>query len=131
MIARLETQRSWVRNHFTTNASELYETFGGKMDLIENILKSKWVDKSETYKLQCLGVALGDSLIQDLGFRWIEIEDEFGVDPALKLSNTSLILFPLTMISKRIENNQEIDIYALYNGIKDHVLKVKDKVDKK
>jgi hypothetical protein len=126
MIKRLEAQRNWVRNHYVSDSNKNYNTFEGKLGLIDVILKSNWINRDETNKLQCLGVSLGDAIVQDLGFRWIEIEDLYGIDPALKFRDTSLILYPLTMISKRIENNEVVDIHELYDKIKDKVVELID-----
>jgi hypothetical protein len=52
-----------------------------------------------------------------MGFHWIIVQDQNGRDPAIRYKQTSLILFPLTMISKRIERGEIVDIFALYNGI--------------
>jgi hypothetical protein len=131
MIERLEKQRSWVRDHFINDASQEYEKFEEKIKLLDVILTSNWINNDETYKLQCLGITFGDALVQYLQFKWIEVEDDFGIDPAIKYGTTSLILFPLTMISKRIENNEEVNIYDLYHKVKMKVLELRDTVDKK
>ena len=91
------------------------------------IIKSDWIQKNETYKLQCLGISLGDIIVQDLKFRWIEVEDNYGIDPAIKLENTSIILFPLTMISKRIEKGEKVNIFDFYSLIKSNVDDLKNK----
>ncbi len=131
MTQRLSAQRNWVQNLYDTDSLKNYDTVDGKLQLLKTIIESDWIQKNETNKLQCLGVTLGDAIIQDLGFNWIEIEDEFGVDPAIKLGDTSLILFPLTMISKRIEKDEAVNIHELFDKIKIKVLEIKDKVDKK
>ncbi len=131
MIKRLEAQRDWVRNHYDPDSIKNYNTKEGKLKLLDTIIKSNWIKKDETVKLQCLGVTLGDTFVQDLGFTWIEIEDQYGIDPAVKYKDTSLILFPLTMISKRIEKDENVDIYDLYRQIELKVLELKDKIYKK
>jgi hypothetical protein len=131
LIFRLESQRTWVRDHYENNAVEIYNTLDGKLELLDFIIKSNWIAKTEKYKLQCLGVTLGDALVQELEFKWIEIEDEYGNDPAIKYKDTSLILFPLTMISKRIENDEYVDVFKLFEQLKSKVIELKDRVDKK
>jgi hypothetical protein len=128
---RLTAQRNWVQNHFDSDSTKNYETIDGKLQLLKTIIEANWIQKNETNKLQCLGVTLGDAITQDLGFNWVEVEDEYGIDPAIKLADTSLLLFPLTMISKRIENDEAVNIHELYDRIKNKVLEIKDKVDKK
>jgi hypothetical protein len=68
-------------------------------------------------KLQSLGIALGDALAQKLGLQWVAVQDEYGRDPALRLEGTSVLLFPLTMISKRIERGEDVDVYQLFEGV--------------
>jgi len=124
MIQNIEAKRSWVRNHYAPETISEYDTFDGKLRLLDVIIKSGWVEKTETLKLQCLGITLGDVFVQDIGFEWIEVDDEFGKDPALQMPNTSVILFPQTMISKRMEHGEQVAIYELYDYIKQGVLNI-------
>jgi hypothetical protein len=48
---------------------------------------------------------------------WVMVEDEHGRDPAVRLPSTSIIFFPLTMISKRIERGEKVDVFDLFNGV--------------
>lgn len=123
----IESKRDWVRNHYTPEAINEYNTISGKLKLLDIILKSNWIEKSETYKLQSLGITLGDIIVQDLNFVWIEVDDKYGNSPALQLSDTTLIIFPLTMISKRIESGEDVDIFDLYEGLKAKINEIKFK----
>lgn len=71
-----------------------------------------------------MGIVLGDVFVQDKGFHWIMVEDEYGRDPAIKFEDTSIIAFPLTMISKRIERGEEVDVFDLYNGVADTLIEL-------
>ena len=64
-----------------------------------------------------MGIVFGDVFVQDMGFSWVMVEDEHGRDPAIRYRETSIILFPLTMISKRIERGEQVDVFDLYNGV--------------
>lgn len=111
---RLEAQRKWVRDHYKTNPDTCYNSVAGKLALVNTILTSGWVEPQETVKLQSLGVAFGDALAQELALVWVTVQDEYGVDPALICEGTSIIVFPLTSISKRIERKERVDIYHLF-----------------
>jgi Domain of unknown function (DUF3806) len=76
-----------------------------------------WVAPTETYKLQRLGITLGDALVQELGMEWVMVEDDYGRDPAIRLPGTTVVLFPLTMISKRVERGETVDIMELFRGV--------------
>ena len=113
-IADLEAKRSWVRDHYAEDARHKYDSLDGKQCLLDAILRNKWIAAEEKLKLQCLGVTFGDALVQQLGLRWVAIEDEYGRDSALTLDGTSIRVFPLTSISKRIERGEEVGVYELF-----------------
>lgn len=115
-VARVEKQRGWVRDHYEPHTQQQYETLEGKLKLLETILKNRWVEPAETWKLQSLGATLGDALAQKMGLSWVAVEDEHGRDPALNDPGTTIIMFPLTMISKRVERGETVDIRALFAG---------------
>jgi hypothetical protein len=113
-IADLEAKRTWVREHYDEAARHRYDTLDGKLRLLDAILQNKWIAPDETLKLQCLGVTFGDALAQRLGLTWVAVEDDYGRDPALTLDGTSVRVFPLTSISKRIERGEEVEVYGLF-----------------
>jgi hypothetical protein len=76
---------------------------------------------SQTYELQSMGIVLGDAFVQELGMEWVIVQDTYGRDPAVRLPRTSIIIFPLTMISKRIEKGEQVDVFDLFNGVANEV----------
>jgi Domain of unknown function (DUF3806) len=113
-IADLAAKRAWVCGHYDEAARHKYDTLDGKLRLVDAILRNKWITPDETLKLQCLGVTFGDALAQKLGLTWIAVEDQYGRDPALTLDGTSVLVFPLTSISKRIECGEEVEVHKLF-----------------
>jgi hypothetical protein len=113
-IADLEAKRRWVRDHYEESARGEYHSIEGKLRLLDTILHNKWINPDETLKLQCLGVAFGDALAQHFGLTWVAVEDDYGRDPALILAGSSLRIFPLTSISKRIERGEAVEVYRLF-----------------
>lgn len=90
---------------------------GSQDDLatLQAIIDEKLFQPDQTYELQCLGIVLGNVLSQQPGLHWIMVEDEYGRDPAIQYEQTSLILFPLTMISKRIEDGVPANVQELFD----------------
>jgi hypothetical protein len=113
--ARLEKQRNFVRDYYGLSCQTRYDTLEGKLDLLESILGANSINPDETWKLQSLGVTFGDALAQKLTLHWILVEDEYGEDPALHDAGTTIILFPLTSISKRIEKGERVDVRQLFD----------------
>jgi Domain of unknown function (DUF3806) len=115
---RLADQRSEVEKYLANEDSERkYKTPGGKLGIIRALLQANTFKREQTYELQCLGIVLGDAFVQELGWEWIMVEDDDGRDPAVSVPGTSIIIYPLTMISKRIERGEEVDVFDLFNGI--------------
>ncbi len=124
-LERLDRQRDWVRGHFVKLPEENYAKRDEKLRLIHVILENGWVEKSETWKLQSLGVAFGDALAQELNLAWMIVDDEFGRDATLKDISSALNINPITMISKRVERGETIDIEAMFKGVCDQVREIR------
>ena len=116
LAADVEAKRRWVLGHYERDPEVSYSTLEAKLVLLDTILSNNWVDPSETVKLQALGVAFGDALAQELSLTWVAIDDDYGCDAALVLEGTSVKVFPLTSISKRVEAGEVIDIRKLFTA---------------
>ena len=86
----------------------------GKLRVVSAVLASGWVAPTETWKLQALGAAFGDALSQELLLDWVTVEDELGSSAALNWPGTSVLSFPLTTISKRVERSEQVDVATLF-----------------
>ena len=130
-MQRLNAQRTLIEKYLADEQSrQKYQTPAGKLGTLRALLKSKAFRRDQTYELQAMGVVLGDVFAQDMGFHWIIVEDEYGRDPALQYQDTSILLYPLTMISKRIERSEEVDVFDLYNGMAAEAQKAQKLIEK-
>jgi len=115
---RLRDQRAVVERFLGNEDSrQKYGTAAGKLGTIRAVLDAGIFGRDQTYELQCLGVVLGDAFVQELGMEWIMVDDAYGRDPAVRMPKTTIILFPLTMVSKRIEQGERVDVFDLFNGV--------------
>ena len=114
-VAHLQAKRKWVLGH-ADDVSRV-RTVEGKLWLVDTIIQQRWISADETVKLQALGVVLGDAVAQEMQLEWRMVEDEHGRDPALVVPNTTIRLFPMTMISKRIEGGEEVDVLDLFGRL--------------
>ena len=114
---RLDGQRTVVTRYLTEESKLKFETAPGKLGALRALLETEKFKPDQTYELQSMGIVFGDVFVQDMGFSWVMVEDEYGRDPAIRYKESSVILFPLTMISKRIERGEDVDMFDLYNGV--------------
>jgi len=100
--------------HYESGGERLYATLERKLSLLDTIIRENWIEPDETWKLQSLGISFGDALVQELKMEWVTVQDEYGRDPAIRDPGTTILLFPLTTISKRIERAEKVDVRQLF-----------------
>lgn len=83
------------------------------LPILQRLIDDKAFSKRQTYELQSLGVTFGDVLTSELPLRWVMVTDEYGTDPTLRLKDTSVQINALTMISKRIEKDEGVNLSEL------------------
>jgi hypothetical protein len=123
-LAAQAKQRAVVEKYLSTeDLRGKYLTPAGKLGTLRAILEARAFTSQQTYELQSMGVVLGDVFVQDMGFKWVIVQDSLGRDPALQFKDSKVLLFPLTMISKRIERGEEVDVFELYNDVASEAIK--------
>jgi Domain of unknown function (DUF3806) len=113
-VAGLDKQRALV----AAAAKQRYGVSGltrTKADLpvLQRLIDDHAFTKTQTYELQSLGVALGDVMASELPMRWMIVTDEFGTDRTLRYKDTTIQVGALTMISKRIERDEKVNVSRL------------------
>ena len=126
-ITRLEQQRAIV----AAAAKERYGTsMLGKsvadLSVLQRLIDDKVFSKTQTYELQSLGVAFGDVLASELPLRWVMVTDESGTDPTLRYKGTTVQINALTMISKRIEKDEKVNLSELLLTTREWLAGLKD-----
>lgn len=111
------------------DARAKYQTSAGKLGVIRAVLEGKVFRADQTFELQGLGVILGDALAKELGLKWKMAEDAQGTSPCLVLEGTSIVLYPQTMISKRIERGETVDVFELFNWTAAKVAELRTEAD--
>jgi hypothetical protein len=61
-----------------------------------------------------MGVIMGDLLAKDLGMHWVVYEDAHGRSRALRYRDSDEYLFPITMISRRQEADNNTPVAVIY-----------------
>ena len=116
-LARVVKQRAVVERYLGGDPGNLqkYQSVAGKLGLLRALLEKQVFQPTQTYELQCMGIVFGDALVQHCGVEWRAMEDEYGRDPCVQVPGTTIVLFPLTMISKRIERGETVDVFNLFD----------------
>jgi hypothetical protein len=83
------------------------------LPILQHLIDDSAFNKTQTYELQSLGVAFGDVLASELPLRWVMVTDEYGTDLTLRFKATTVQINALTMISKRIEKDEKVNLSEL------------------
>ena len=83
--------------------------------IIQRLISEDKLKSASKEELQSLGVVLGDIYVDQVkALEWKVYEDELGNSHAVCVKNTKHCLFPVTMISRRIEGGLKPDMDAVY-----------------
>jgi Domain of unknown function (DUF3806) len=83
------------------------------LPVLQRLIDDNTFNKTQTYELQSLGVAFGDVLASELPLRWEMATDEFGTGPTLRYKDKPVNINALTMISKRVERDEVVNLVQL------------------
>jgi hypothetical protein len=111
--ARLDQQRALVAAAVKRRGSRTLTRTKQDLPVLQELIDGGVFDKSQTYELQSIGVAFGDVLASELPLRWVMVTDEFGTDPTLRFKQTTVQINALTMISKRVERDEPVNLLYL------------------
>jgi hypothetical protein len=131
-LTRIAKQRAVIERYLGSNAENLrnYQFAAGKLGLLRALLERGVFQPTQTYELQSMGIVLGDALVQHCGVEWRAAEDEHGRDPCVQVPGTTIVLFPLTMISKRVERGEQVDVFNLFNQLGDKIEELRNVADR-
>lgn len=97
------------------------------LDRLQTIVDSAHIPVENTQELQSLGIVFGKVFVNETeDYDWWVIEDEYGKDACVRYKETSLLIFPQTMLSKRIEDGTELDVTDLFNCIRQELERIKN-----
>jgi len=91
---------------------------GKTLKTIQKYLDKEKYNAENTLELQSLGIAFGDYIQYKYpDFQWVILHDQDGRDLCLIYGETTITVFPQTMISKRVENDEKFNVESLLKGI--------------
>jgi hypothetical protein len=112
----MQDQRDFIDQ---TARRHLGTQLNGKKDhdlrLLQKLLDQQLVNQENRQGLQAMGVILGDHLKREEGLRWVIYIDKYGRSRALAVPAQDEVIFPMTMISRRAEVGNTVNVDEIYN----------------
>lgn len=89
----------------------------GDLQLLQRLVDGKWISRDDYKTQQALGVVLGNVMLADFPntLEWKIYEDKIGRSRALCVKKTAECLFPVTMLSRRMELGSVPNVRKIYD----------------
>jgi hypothetical protein len=91
------------------------------LDTLQRIANEKLIPADDIVKLQALGIVLGDVFVKELDLEWKVFKDEDGRSRATCIPKTEVCVFPVTMLSRRLQAGVTPDVAALFDSAAEEV----------
>ena len=88
----------------------------GDIELLQRIVYRGLIKRDNRQELQAMGVVLGNLMIQEKGLIWQVYEDEHGRSRAVCVAKTDQCLFPVTMLSRRMQVGLIVNVQQVYDN---------------
>ncbi len=109
-------QRAFIEELTRRHFGQQLQIGKSNLTILQRLIDQELIPPSDKLELQALGVVLGDVFLKyDRSLLWQVYEDEDGKSHAVCVSNTKHCLFPVTMLSRRIEAGAKVDVMKVYN----------------
>jgi hypothetical protein len=97
------------------------------LDRLQTIVDSAQIPIDHTQELESLGIVFGKVFVNaTANYDWWVMEDEYGKDVCIRYKETSLLIFPQTMLSKRIEDGAVLNVIDLFHSIRQELDRIKN-----
>lgn len=87
------------------------------LQTLQRLAEGRWVAHDDYETQQAMGVVLGNVMLADFPttFEWKVYEDKIGRSRAICVKNTTECLFPVTMLSRRMEVGTVPQVRKIYD----------------
>jgi thiamine-phosphate pyrophosphorylase len=88
----------------------------------QNVMQESWWHRPRKFSLTTgLGYALGQGLVNHLGFEWLAYKDGQGKDIAVKHAASGIIAFPISAIRKRLKTKEYEFASTYFQTLKEEI----------
>lgn len=94
----------------------------GDLQLLQDVVDAQILVDSDIKAWEAMGIVFGDALTSEVpGLAWVQVTDEYGVDPVLRYQETTVQIGVATLLLKRIEQGEEINIKYMVHWLQEFI----------
>ncbi len=118
----LQHQRSLIAARVAAGFPTLPVQWPLAPSTLQRVVDAELIDRADCDGWEALGVAFGDTLAQRVpGLTWMQVTDAWGIDAVLRYADSSLQIGASTLLLKRVEQGEIIDIAHLLAWLEEFV----------
>jgi len=133
ILPATDADRARIANHEAAVLKLLRARYGAvqlrrveaDLDLLQRLSDDGVLRAGQDTELEAVGVVFGQVLVAGTQLRWITVEWDGERTLALQYPNTTVIVFPQSMIAKRVDGGERVNFRSLYRGVVDQVEQMK------
>jgi hypothetical protein len=119
-ITIMEETRNQIRRRVPEHIRSQFDTVGGRLAAAQDIFSSgQWRMTHDL--ITVMGILLGDAMNYELNSEWCMVYDDHGHTWGIKLPELDIAIYPVSMVQRRIEREEEIDYIETHRSICERV----------
>lgn len=123
LIAHMQQQRAQVAALVASAFPTVPVQWPLLPSTLQRVVDAELIDHDDCDGWEALGVAFGDCLAQRVPeLAWTQVTDAWGVDAVLRYGEVNSIVSAVTMLIKRVEEGEAIEINHLLEALEELVI---------
>lgn len=123
LIAHMQQQRAKV----AAQVASAFPTVPAQWPLLpstlQRVVDAELIDHDDCDGWEALGVAFGDCLVQRVPeLAWAQVTDAWGIDAVLRYGDANIMVSAGTLLIKRVEEGETIEINHLLETLEEFVI---------
>ncbi|KXU97112.1 hypothetical protein AB839_09230 [Stenotrophomonas sp. DDT-1] len=123
LIAHMQQQRAQVAALVASAFPTVPVQWPLLPSTLQRVVDAELIDHDDCDGWEALGVAFGDCLAQRVPeLAWIQVTDAWGVDAVLRYGEANSIVSAVTLLIKRVEEGEAIEINHLLEALEEIII---------
>ncbi|QNG78267.1 hypothetical protein GPNADHDJ_02482 [Stenotrophomonas maltophilia] len=123
LIAHMQQQRAQVAALVASAFPTVPVQWPLLPSTLQRVVDAELIDHDDCDGWEALGVAFGDCLAQRVPeLAWIQVTDAWGVDAVLRYGEANSIVTAVTLLIKRVEEGEAIEINHLLEALEEIII---------
>lgn len=123
LIAHMQQQRAQVAALVASAFPTVPVQWPLLPSTLQRVVDAELIDRDDCDGWEALGVAFGDCLAQRVPeLAWTQVTDAWGVDAVLRYGEANSIVSAVTLLIKRVEEGEAIEINHLLEALEELII---------